>query len=99
MQENSQAKRFFVSGVVQGVGYRFFAQRAANQLGLAGYARNLNDGRVEAYAIGPAEKLASFRAALEAGPQHSAVSGVTEEEAPVDARYRHGFVIEHDFMD
>ena len=45
------AKRFFASGLVQGVGYRFFARRAAERLGVAGYAKNLRDGRVEVYAV------------------------------------------------
>ena len=47
------ARRWFVRGRVQGVGYRYFAQHAASSLGLAGYARNLDDGRVEVYAAGP----------------------------------------------
>jgi acylphosphatase len=41
------ARRWFVRGRVQGVGYRWFAQRAAAELGLTGYTRNLDDGRVE----------------------------------------------------
>ena len=45
----NQARRFFVSGRVQGVGYRFFAQNVAEQLGVSGYAKNL---RVEVYAVG-----------------------------------------------
>ena len=42
-----QAKRFYVSGQVQGVGYRYFVQQVAERLGLMGYVRNLRDGRVE----------------------------------------------------
>jgi hypothetical protein len=48
----TQAKRFFVSGMVQGVGFRFFAERTAASLGVGGYVKNLFDGRVEVYAIG-----------------------------------------------
>ena len=53
-----EARRWYIRGRVQGVGYRYFAQRAAAALGLSGYARNLDDGRVEVYAAGPAGKLA-----------------------------------------
>jgi len=54
------ARRWFIGGRVQGVGYRYFAQRAASGLGLRGYARNLDDGRVEVYAIGAADKHLRF---------------------------------------
>ena len=54
------AKRWFIRGRVQGVGYRNFAQRAAVDLSLTGYARNLDDGRVEIYAVGPVDKLSEL---------------------------------------
>ena len=41
------ARRVFISGEVQGVGYRFFAQRAAARHQVVGYVKNLDDGRVE----------------------------------------------------
>jgi acylphosphatase len=87
-----QAKRFFVSGFVQGVGFRNFAQGEANRLNLGGYVRNLRDGRVEAYAIGTAAELAKFREALERGPRFSSVSGVSEEPARVDPHHAGRFV-------
>jgi acylphosphatase len=90
------AKRFFVSGTVQGVGYRYFVEREARQLKLAGYVRNLLDGRVEAYAIGEPNAIATLRASLERGPQGSAVSGVIEEPAEIDARFANAFSIEYD---
>ena len=77
------ARRWFVRGRVQGVGYRYFAQRAAEQLNLTGYARNLDDGRVEVYAAGPADKLSEFAGMLHAGTRWSDVRGVEEQEAPV----------------
>ena len=45
VDEKSGVRRYYVSGVVQGVGFRYFALRAAQRLGLAGYVRNLRDGR------------------------------------------------------
>ena len=77
------AKRWFVSGRVQGVGYRYFAQKAATELGLTGYARNLDDGRVEVYAVGPVDKLSQLAGALYRGPRWSDVRGVEEQEAAV----------------
>jgi acylphosphatase len=91
------AKRFFVSGTVQGVGYRYFVERAARHLKLAGYVRNLGDGRVEAYAIGEPDALATLRASLERGPKGSSVSGVIEEPAEVDAHFANVFSIEYDY--
>jgi len=77
------AKRWFVRGRVQGVGYRNFAQRAATELGLTGYARNLDDGRVEVYAVGPVEKLSQMAGSLYRGPRWSDVRGVEEQEAAI----------------
>jgi acylphosphatase len=91
-----QAKRFFVSGFVQGVGFRNFTEGEARRLNVSGYVRNLRDGRVEAYAIGTPEQLAKFRAALERGPRFSSVSGVNEEPANVDPQYAHEFVTTYD---
>lgn len=51
------ARKYLISGRVQGVGFRFFAERWANQLGLSGYVKNCWDGTVEAYAIGDAAAL------------------------------------------
>lgn len=75
------ARLYLVRGRVQGVGYRDFAQRAASALGLTGYTRNLDDGRVEVYAAGPPEKLSDLAAALRKGPRFSDVRGVEEQEA------------------
>jgi len=77
------ARRWFVRGRVQGVGYRWFAQRAAESLSLTGYARNLDDGRVEVYAVGPAAKLEKLAALLYTGPRWADVRGVEEQQAGV----------------
>ena len=79
-----KASRFLVSGVVQGVGYRFFTVRAARVLGLKGFARNLSDGRVEVVAAGPAESVRLLREQLASGPRGAVVSGVEETEAEID---------------
>ena len=87
-----KAARFFVTGFVQGVGFRFFAQAEAERLGLSGYVRNLRDGRVEAYAIGTPEQLTKFRARLEKGPRLASIRSIAEEPAEIDAKYASGFV-------
>ncbi|MGA8103284.1 MAG: acylphosphatase [Candidatus Acidiferrales bacterium] len=94
--EKRIARRYFVSGMVQGVGYRFFVQAVAGRLGLPGYVKNLRDGRVETYAIGAPASLAEFRAELERGPSYASVSGVTEDDAEPEDRYASTFSIEHD---
>jgi acylphosphatase len=75
------ARRWFIRGRVQGVGFRFFAQRAASELGLNGYVRNLEDGSVEVYAIGPGGELARFTALLQRGPRGALVREVDEQPA------------------
>lgn len=82
--------------MVQGVGYRFFATRSAQRLGLTGYVRNLHDGRVEIYAIGPDPALASLRRELERGPSGAVVEKVSEEEAALDFQFANDFSIEHE---
>lgn len=78
-----EARRWLIRGRVQGVGYRAFAQRGAQALGLTGYARNLDDGRVEVYAAGPAGKLAELAPLLYRGPRWADVRGVEEQDAAV----------------
>ena len=95
--EEVRARRYYASGMVQGVGYRFFVERTAGRLHLAGYAKNLRDGRVEVYAIGPEKSLDALRAELERGPRSASVTGVAEEEAPIEARFANGFSIEYEF--
>lgn len=86
------ARLYLVRGRVQGVGYRFYAQRAATMLGLTGYVRNLDDGRVEVYAAGPPDKLSDLAGALRTGPRLSDVRGVEEQEAAL--RHYSSFQIE-----
>lgn len=92
----TQAKRFYVSGRVQGVGYRFFAARIAASLGISGYVKNLYDGRVEVYAIGTPRQMQMLQAELERGPRLADVDGVAVEDAGFLREYEQGFSIEHD---
>jgi acylphosphatase len=78
--KRSEARRWLVRGRVQGVGFRYFAQRKAVELGLDGWARNLDDGTVEVYAAGPPERLSDLAAALHIGPRMADVRGVEEME-------------------
>ena len=96
MRDEKQARRYFVSGTVQGVGFRFFVQREANKLGVGGYARNLYDGRVEVLAVGSPTQLDAMKSALQRGPRFSSVSGVREEEAQPSPLHEDGFAIEPD---
>ena len=93
--QSHASMRYFVSGIVQGVAYRYFAMRVAQRLGLSGYARNLPDGRVEVYAVGSASKLGELRKELERGPQGALVATVTEEVAPLNSEFVKGFSIEY----
>jgi acylphosphatase len=87
------AKKYRVWGRVQGVGFRYFADRAARQLGLCGYVRNCPGGSVEAYAIGEPAMLDRFKALLAEGPRSAQVTTVEEFDEPVSSRYKE-FVIE-----
>jgi acylphosphatase len=72
------ARKFFISGVVQGVGYRFFVQRAAAAHQVRGYVRNLPDGRVEALVEASPEKVEAFKHDLATGPVYSEIDKLEE---------------------
>ena len=96
MQGQRDARRFFVSGKVQGVGYRYFAMNAAEQIGVAGYAKNLADGRVEVYAIGTAPQLRQFARELRRGPRLAAVDVIDETEAEMLSDFGSRFSVKYD---
>lgn len=73
-----EARRFLIRGEVQGVGYRFFAQRAAARHQVVGYVRNCPDGTVEALAEGPSSSVEAFKHDLATGPQWAVVDQVEE---------------------
>ncbi|HVA93439.1 MAG TPA: acylphosphatase [Candidatus Dormibacteraeota bacterium] len=91
------AKRFYVSGTVQGVGFRFFAERAAARLGVSGYVKNVFDGRVEIYAIAAQAQLDALKSELRRGPRMANVDRIEESDAEILQEYAHGFTIEREF--
>jgi acylphosphatase len=87
------AKKFLITGRVQGVGYRYFAERWASQLGICGYVKNLWDGNVEVYAIGDAVALEELKRQLAEGPRSARIAAIDESDETVDKRYNR-FIIE-----
>jgi acylphosphatase len=81
------ARKFLIRGDVQGVGYRFFAQRAAARHQIVGYVRNRPDGTVEAFAEGPASSVEAFKQDLAAGPQWAVVDQLEEINLEPTGRY------------
>jgi acylphosphatase len=81
------ARRFLISGSVQGVGYRYFAQRAAARHQVRGYIKNLDDGRVESLAEGTEKAVEEFKHDLLAGPKHSSVDHLEETVVDPSGRY------------
>ena len=88
------AVRAIASGLVQGVGYRYFAVGHARRLGLVGYAKNLPNGTVETYAEGERGLLEEFVKLLRTGPVAADVTGVAVEWAKPSGRHK-GFSIEY----
>ncbi|HMB83667.1 MAG TPA: acylphosphatase [Terriglobales bacterium] len=80
-QTRAQARRFLVRGRVQGVGFRWFVEREANILGIAGWVCNNPDGNVEVLAMGTREQLAGLRSRLQEGPRAARVDDVEESES------------------
>ncbi len=88
------ARRYMVTGHVQGVGYRNYVEHTAGKLNVDGYVRNRRDGSVEVFAMGTAEELQKLRKALERGPIMAQVSRVAEEPSDVEAKYVGNFTVE-----
>jgi acylphosphatase len=82
MEEKTvEARRFVVRGRVQGVGFRWFVEREAHILGIAGWVRNNSDGSVEVLGIGTRDQLSGLRSRLYQGPRAARVDNVEESEA------------------
>jgi acylphosphatase len=84
MRDQRVARRYLIHGRVQGVGYRWWAQKSASLTGVDGYARNLDDGGVEVYAVGTREQLDSLAGYLRTGPRLADVRSFEEQEAAVE---------------
>jgi len=77
------ARRFLVRGRVQGVGFRWFVEREAHLLGVAGWVRNNTDGAVEVLAQGTRDQLSALTARLQQGPRAARVDQVEQSEVPL----------------
>lgn len=83
-QKPAEAKRFVVRGRVQGVGFRWFVEREASLLGIAGWVRNNHDGSVEVLAQGTRDQLSGLHSRLREGPRAARVDAVeVSDMAPV----------------
>jgi acylphosphatase len=77
------ARRYVVSGRVQGVGFRFYVFEAAEAEGVSGWVKNLGDGRVEAMIEGERESVDRVEARIRRGPPAARVEHVeTNDEVP-----------------
>lgn len=76
-------RRLLISGVVQGVGFRFRCRRMAVAVGVSGWCRNLSDGRVEACFEGPETAVTEAVAWCREGPSGAQVTAVDEIVEPV----------------
>lgn len=74
--------RAIVSGSVQGVGFRYWAQHEARRLGLSGFVLNRADGTVETEAEGDAASVSSYLDWLASGPEWAEVTGVETTDVP-----------------
>ena len=79
-EKTTEARRFVVRGRVQGVGFRWFVEREAHVLGIAGWVRNNADGSVEVLAMGSRDQLLGLQSRLRAGPRAARVDHVEEVE-------------------
>ncbi len=94
MSDEVSAVRVFVTGRVQGVGFRYTAAERARDLELNGWVRNLFDGRVEVFAQGSRANLDIFVSWLDLGPSAAEVTGISVRNAPLRPGFK-GFEIRH----
>ena len=82
------ARRYLVSGRVQGVGFRYFVHDAATREGVTGYVRNLPDGRVEAHVEGDSDAVTRVEWAIRSGPGGARVEHVDVDLVEPSGAYR-----------
>jgi len=80
-----QARRYIVRGRVQGVGFRWFVEREAHMLGIAGWVRNNHDGSVEVLAQGTRDQLSGLHSRLREGPRAARVDSVEVSDEAASA--------------
>jgi acylphosphatase len=93
LQRSHIGRRYYVRGRVQGVGFRSFVERVAQELRLDGYVKNRADGSVEVYASGPSTRLDELKQRLWEGPGLAKVDNI--EEHKCEAGQRSGFGVEY----
>ena len=71
-------RRYIVTGRVQGVGFRWFVEKEAREIGVSGWVRNTDNGNVEVLASGTPDQLECLRKALKHGPRAARVDEVHE---------------------
>ncbi len=83
MADQLETRRYVISGRVQGVGFRWFVEGEAAQLGMTGWVRNCDNGDVEVLATGTPEQHRSLRHKLQQGPRAARVDHVSEATTPL----------------
>lgn len=78
-----------VKGLVQGVGFRYYAHRQASSLGLTGFAANMYDGTVELEVEGNRSAIEEFITMVKVGPRSAHVANLTIEWKEFQSRYSH----------
>ncbi|PWN95153.1 acylphosphatase [Tilletiopsis washingtonensis] len=86
---------FRITGLVQGVGFRYSTAQEAKRLKLRGWVRNTRDGALEGEAAGPASELQEFRAFLNKGPSGARVDKADVREREGDEHLPSGFEVRH----
>jgi acylphosphatase len=84
-EKSIEARRYLVRGRVQGVGFRWFVEREAHTLGIAGWVRNNHDGSVEVLAQGTRDQLSGLHSRLREGPRAARVDNIDVSDAPPTA--------------
>lgn len=92
--KNDNVVHLFISGKVQGVGFRYNTKKKARELGISGWVRNLEDGRVEVLASGEEPAIAEFLQFCEQGPPAAWVRSVEQTEADEEVQET-GFTVRH----
>jgi acylphosphatase len=83
-----KAVRLTIGGMVQGVGFRWFVRRVADDYGVKGYVRNLYDGSVEAVAEGDSSAVHGFLEEVRVGPSSAHITAVNIEWLEYEGKYK-----------